>query len=176
MLDLIADMFRKRGPSVPPSSRLVELAEAGNGDAQEALGAFYFGTNREEDYELSLRWNEAAARKGCAAAQSRLATIYHEALGVEHNRQESIHWFMEAARRNHAGAQLMVGTAYDIGVGLPRDKVEAAKWFTLSKAKGDEIAHTMLNTVLGEFSEGERQRFREWLGPYLDRERFDDDD
>lgn len=113
------------------SRRLFELAEAGDVDAQAALGEHFFD-DREENYAACHHWNERAALAGHIGAQGRLATIYHEGLGVERNPEKAFQWWYSAARQNHHGAQLMVAVAYENGTVVKADLMESAYWASLS--------------------------------------------
>ncbi len=120
------------------SPRLFKLAEAGDVDAQAALGEHFFD-DREENYAASFHWNGLAAQAGHIGAQGRLAMIYHEGLGVERDPEKAFRWWYSAARQNHRGAQLMVAVAYELGIVVKADLPEAAYWASLSylNARGD---------------------------------------
>lgn len=110
---------------------MFELAQAGDVDAQAALGEHYFD-DHEEHYAASFQWNGLAAQAGHIGAQGRLATIYHEGLGVERDPEKAFRWWYSAARQNHRGAQLMVAAAYEVGTVVKAVLPEAAYWASLS--------------------------------------------
>jgi TPR repeat protein len=128
------------------AARLYEIAaEKGHADAQDALGRMMFELETQEGYEKSRRWSELAAAQGVASADARLATIYHEGLGVDRDPQRAASLFLRAARSGHPGAQLMIGIAYDVGAGIEADRLESAFWLSLAAAN-DEVARHYLTT------------------------------
>ncbi|WP_234820868.1 SEL1-like repeat protein [Sinorhizobium medicae] len=88
---------------------LSKLGKEGNLEAAAALGEFYFRQEHPLTYKLSFEWNEWAARRGDAGSQGRLATIYHEGLGVERNPQRAFAFWLLAAKQGHSGARAMSG-------------------------------------------------------------------
>lgn len=101
-------IFTPRLSAANVSPRLLELATSGNLDAQAVLGEIYFNDGREENHAASYHWNGQAALQGHAASQARLATIYHQGLGVEPDPQEALRWWRSAARKGHHGARQML--------------------------------------------------------------------
>ncbi|MDX0682350.1 sel1 repeat family protein [Sinorhizobium medicae] len=92
-----------------PVNGLSKLGKEGNLEAAAALGEFYFRQEHPLTYKLSFEWNEWAARRGDAGSQGRLATIYHEGLGVERNPQRAFAFWLLAAKQGHSGARAMSG-------------------------------------------------------------------
>jgi TPR repeat protein len=128
------------------AARLYEIAaNRGSADAQDALGRMMFELETQEGYEKSRRWSELAAAQGVASADTRLATIYHEGLGVDRDPQRAAAFFLRAARAGHPGAQLMIGIAYHVGAGVEANRLEAAFWLSLV-ADEDSIARHYLTT------------------------------
>ncbi|HZO44289.1 MAG TPA: tetratricopeptide repeat protein [Xanthobacteraceae bacterium] len=131
------------------AQRLFEIAaQRGHAESQDALGRIYFDRNTGADYVIARRWSEAAAEHGIAAAQARLATIFHEGLGTPRDPQRAANYFRAAAHNGHAGAQAMWGVAHDIGVGAPVDKIEAAHWLMRSTEQSHELAHIYLPDLM----------------------------
>ncbi len=143
------------------SPRLFELAEAGDVDAQAALGEHFFD-DRKENYAACYHWNERAALAGHIGAQGRLATIYHEGLGVDRNPEKAFQWWYSAARQNHHGAQLMVAAAYQTGTVVKADLMESAYWASLSylnarnNTEGREWANAYYRSVLNKLTEEQK--------------------
>lgn len=92
----------------------------------------HFPDDREENYAAAYYWNGLAARGGHVGAQGRLATIYHEGLGVERNPKEAFRWWYSAAQQRHHGAQMMLAASYELGIVVEADLEEAAYWASLS--------------------------------------------
>lgn len=81
-------------------------AQAGQADAQYALGLRYFnGDEVAENYAESAAWFERAADQGHAQAQNHLGRYYHAGLGVEQDREQALHW-LEAATQSGAPSHL----------------------------------------------------------------------
>jgi uncharacterized protein len=134
---------------ISEAKRMFEIgAQHGHAESQDALAQIYFDRNSDADYVIARRWSEAAAERGIASAQARLATIFHEGLGTAREPQRAIDYFRLAAGNGHPGAQAMLGVAYDNGVGVPLDKIEAAHWLMRSANQDHELAHIYLPTVL----------------------------
>jgi hypothetical protein len=62
------------------------LAEQGNADAQNNLGAMYlYGVSVPQDYETAVKWLKRAAQQGNNGAQNNLGAMYGKGLGVKKN-------------------------------------------------------------------------------------------
>jgi len=121
-------------------------ARKGNADAQDLLGEKAFELDCEEGYARSRLWSEHAAAQGNARSEMRLATIYHEGLGVEADAKRAVSLALRAARSGHPGARLFVAVAYEVGAGIEVDRVESAFWYSLV-APGNEQARYMLERL-----------------------------
>jgi len=74
------------------------LAEAGDVDAQSAIGFMYFnGQGVEQDYLQAFAWYRRAARQGNALAQNNLALMYANGNGVQRDDVRALMWFTLAA-------------------------------------------------------------------------------
>ncbi len=148
--------------------RLMKLAKGGNVDAQAALGEHFFG-DIEENLAAAYYWNGLAARGGHIGAQGRLATIYHEGLGVERNPKEAFRWWYSAALRDHHGAQLMIAVSYELGGVVEADLEEAAYWISRSyfraggRPEGLDFVGAYYESVLRKLSDEQRLRVAERL-------------
>ena len=67
--------------------RLVRpLAEQGNAQAQNSLGAMYYnGKGVVKDFKEAVRWYRLAAAQGNISAQLNLASMYYEGEGIAEN-------------------------------------------------------------------------------------------
>jgi TPR repeat protein len=138
---------------LPHAVALYERAAArGHADAQDALGRIAFDRETEDGYAASRYWSELAAAQGNPYAQVRLATIYHEGLGVARDPARAVSLWLSAARLGHAGAQLMVGVAYHTGTGIGANLVESAYWLLQSVAQGNKGAAAYLPDVQDEMT------------------------
>ncbi len=81
------------------------LAEAGDADAQNALGDMHlYGRGVPRDAAAAIGWYEQAAAQGHAGAQNHLGVIYANGFGVEADRVSAYMWWKLAAARGHADA------------------------------------------------------------------------
>ena len=76
------------------------------------------------------------ARKGDAAAQTALGTVYVKGEVVAANPHEAAKWYRKAAEQGYAQAQYNLGVLYDDGMGVEQDKAEAARWFRRAAEQG----------------------------------------
>jgi TPR repeat protein len=71
------------------------------------------------------------AQYGNAKAQSELAHIYNQGIGVGQDFGKAAGLYTQAANQNDANAQANLGLLYMYGQGEPQDDVQAYKWLTL---------------------------------------------
>jgi uncharacterized protein len=144
--------------------KLYERAAArGNADAQDALGRVAFDLETDAGYETARYWSELAAEQGNAYSQTRLATIYHEGLGVERDPPRAAAYWLSAAEAGHDGAQFMLGVACHLGVGVPVNRVHAMFFLMLSAAQGNSLARAYLPTANADFTATERAELEDHL-------------
>lgn len=123
-----------------------EAAEAGDPEAQYKVGDAYCCSPREGggfyNNKLSTEWLCKSAQQGYAPAQYRLGQIYSGDMvdGIRILRR--------------------VATA---AVGSPEDRAVAATWFALAAQQEQDDAAAQRDAILGALSDGERQRFEEYL-------------
>jgi hypothetical protein len=102
------------------------LAEAGDAEAQAALGSLYIqGEGVSVDYGEALRWTRLAAEQGDVTGQFNMGTIYAGGLGVEQDYAEAARWFHAAAAQNDAISRYNLAILYSRGLGVAQDDVEA---------------------------------------------------
>ena len=97
---------------------------------EEGMDAYLRG-----DYAAALKLLAPLAREGDPAAQSSIAFMYQNGLGVPQDQNQAATWFHEAAEHGYAPAMVNLGAMYDAGIGVPQDNVEAHKWYSLAIAK-----------------------------------------
>ena len=59
-------------------------------------------------------WYHKAAEQGYASAQTNLALMYEDGLGVQQDYVEAVKWFRKAARQGDASAMENLGASYGI--------------------------------------------------------------
>lgn len=107
------------------------LAENGHGKAQYSLGKLYetpeFGN--EPKYLEAIKWYEAAASQGVAAAQNNLGRLYAQGKGVESDQAKAVGYWRMASESDHPMAQYNLGLALFRGEGVAQNFERAVFWF-----------------------------------------------
>ena len=92
--------------------------------------------NERDDYAAALIELRPLAEQGDADAQTNLAIMFENGLGVPQDYTEAVKWYQRAAEQGHAGAQNNLGVMYGNGRGVPQDHAEAVKWYQLAAEQG----------------------------------------
>ncbi len=136
------------------------LAEAGNAEAQRAIGELYVrGRGVGQDYKEAARWYRKAAEQGNTDAQFALGGLYDRGRGVEKDRVEGGDWYRKAAVGLHRAAeqgddvaQAKLGFMYQSGRGVPQDYAKAIKWYRKAAEQGNARG-LLLMTSAGRIAE-----------------------
>ncbi len=113
------------------------LAEHGNADAQNDLGAMYAnGQGVPKDDKEAVKWYRLSAEQGEVFAQQNLGFMYQQGRGVPQNYAEAAKWFRKAADQGDVKAQYNLGCFYRDGEGVPQNDAEASKWFRKAADQG----------------------------------------
>jgi hypothetical protein len=132
----------------PPIDELKLLANQGDMDAQNKLGAAYFnGKGIEKSAAEAQRWFRQSAEQGYAKAQYNLGVMYYVGQGVPQNHAEALNWFSKAARQGLADAQYNLGVMYYQGAGIPQNYQEAFKLYSQAAQKGHALAQYNLGLM-----------------------------
>jgi anti-anti-sigma factor len=124
--------------------RLDTLAEI-LADEKEALKVFR-REGRHKDDSASVADPDtadayrAAASKGDAQAQYKLACCYENGRGVVQDFSAARKWYEKSARQGHANAQHALATCYAYGMQVPQDYDEAIKWYRKAAEQGHSEA------------------------------------
>ena len=122
-----------------------ELAEQGNGEAENFLGLMYSnGHGVPCDKEEASRWFRVAADRGQATAQHNLGLIYELGLGVLPNDRDAFLWYLKAASNDHVGAQVRVSRMFAAGQGCTKDLEKAASYARRAAEMGNEEAKSLV--------------------------------
>jgi len=117
-------------PDPRPVDALADLAEAGDADAEVALGLLYErGDGVAADPARAAAHYRRAAEAGNTLGQIALGDLYARGLGVARGDAEAAGWYRRAAEQGDASAQLKLGQFYEVGRGVPQDYAEAARWY-----------------------------------------------
>jgi len=120
-------------------ARAAWIGDARNGDVdlQFAIGLLYeSGQLGEIDRITALDWYRAAASRGLAAAQTRLARMIAAGEGVEADPELATDLLMKAAEAGYGPAQYNLAIAYERAEGVPLDPDLAALWYQRAAAQG----------------------------------------
>ena len=128
---------------------LENLANAGDVQAQLALGAFYAtGRGVQQDDKAAFDWILKAALAGSRDAQALVGNMYAAGRGVAVNFEEARRWYEIAAKRGDSDSQRMLGILYGRGEGAPLNYRAAYFWLALAAKGGDEEAGTYRDMVV----------------------------
>lgn len=84
------------------------------------------------DYGQALAEWQALAQVGDPDAQTALAGLFIQGLGVARDPAMAVHWYRRAALQGAVMAQLNLGDLYARGLGVERDLVRAYAWLELA--------------------------------------------
>lgn len=151
-------------------TKLKELAEQGNPDAQGLLGdlyrkaaeqglayaqvqlsaLYYAGRGVPQDYVESEKWARKAAEQGDASGQDMLGALYYNGKGVPLDYTEAERLFRKAAKQGNTDAQVRLGRMYFTGTGVPQDYTEAEKWYRKAAEQGDASGQFFLGGLYND--------------------------
>lgn len=94
----------------------------------------YSNTNKESNYEMSIKYVEMAANQGDVASQMVMAECYMKGAMVEKCDITAFSWFEKAAINNCANAQYMLGSLFSEGVGVEKDEQKSIEWYERAKS------------------------------------------
>ena len=89
----------------------------------------------------------AAATRGDAAAQYRVAELYQQGRGVPLDPATAVAWLRKAADQDYPLADGALGTAYLVGAGVPRDQALGLTWLRKGADHGDALSEVNLATM-----------------------------
>ncbi len=136
----------KSGPAARDTLR--GRAEAGDADAQYALGCRYYeGDGVPRDYREALRWYRKAAAQGHNSGLCDVAFCYRNGHGVRRSYAKAIPLYRQAADQGCPTGAYWLGVAYERGEGVRADVDEARRWYALSRDRGDADAAEALKRL-----------------------------
>ncbi len=151
---------------------LRNLAEAGDAEAQYALGTAYSdGLALARDYRRAAAWYEKAALQGHARAQFSLGFLYHQGAGlgtgeaeiaVAPDADQALRWLTLAGEAGNPMAAYLLGRIYHYGQGVPADRDAALRWARLAAEGGVAGGQFEAAVLLGSRSAGARA----WVEAY----------
>lgn len=155
-------------------------AEAGDVDAQYAMGQLYVsgrhekGVDFDQDYAQAVKWFRMVAERNeqtwlkqemVLGAQHNLAGCYLEGKGVEKSEKEAVNWYRKAAEGGNRKSQFMLGACYEKGWGVKQDNEMAAIWFRKAAENGLPVAQYRLGIRYfdGDGVEKDEEKALAWL-------------
>ena len=135
--------------------RTIEAAEAGDVDAQLALGHKY-RQGDISDWDEGVKWFRKAAEQGNAEAQYNLGLMIIRGTGARQDGTEAVNWLLKAAEQGNADAQFLLGQVYDggwagdnyePGTEPTPDPVAAKKWYGKAAEQGNSEAQAALDDL-----------------------------
>lgn len=141
---LQADLIKKglvRGMNKMEALKLyMKAANAGDPDAQNKLGEFYFYGDSIvpfRDCGEAFKWFKKAADKNSAAGIYNLGECYYYGLGVPgKDYAKAVDLYERSAKMGEKRAQFALGRCYQKGLGVSKDMNKARKYYSLSARKG----------------------------------------
>jgi clan AA aspartic protease (TIGR02281 family) len=122
-------------------ARLKPLADTGDSAIQYRVAILYA---ESQNLSEAARYYRLAAEQDHAEAQSRLATLNCNGLGVPKNPDECIRLYRLAADHGVTNAQVNLAARYLTGDGTPTNHGEAARLAKLAADKGDGTGQLLL--------------------------------
>lgn len=84
-------------------------AQAGNPDAQNALGTLYYlGLGVRRNNQTAFEWFDKAARQGHPGAQRNLGMMYQDGRGTQQDYIKAYSWFYAADKQGNKGADAYI--------------------------------------------------------------------
>lgn len=124
------------------------LADAGDIDSQNSLGALYkFGLGVPKNGAAAVKYYQLSADQGDAAGQYGLATMYASGEGVEQSDEKALSWFTLAAKQGDEDAQYNLGLIYQQGKGVLKNDKSAFEWFYKAATQGLPEAQVRLGLM-----------------------------
>lgn len=144
--------------------RLLPLAEAGNGDAQNRIGEMYeFGQGVARNNDEALKWYRLAADQNVVAAWHNLGRSYNFGTGVEQDYAKAEEWYRKAAEKGHMDAMFFLGTLYSNSHGQDGSadtNVLAYAWMHNSAELGNGTARAIEARLLMKLDESQLEKAR----------------
>ncbi|GAW65459.1 sel1 domain-containing protein repeat-containing protein [Geoanaerobacter pelophilus] len=131
-------------------SKVRQMAEEGNAEAQSKLGVLYAsGVGMPRDKREAAKWYSRSAEQGYPLGQWNLAFMYLRGDGgLKEDPEKARDLLQKAADSGLAAAQYDLGMMYLYGVAVPQSRDEAEKWLRRSAGQGYREAKKTLEEVL----------------------------
>jgi len=146
--------FLRRDDYASALPHLNEAAIEGRTSAQVLLAQLYLeGKFGKPEPKKAAGWFKKAAlanpRNGSfvAIAQTDLANLYWDGVGVKMSKKKAIELYQKAARNGNGRSQSVIAGFYYHGNGVKKDIVQSLKWTLLSAANRNPKSKAALNVL-----------------------------
>jgi TPR repeat protein len=136
-------------------------ADAGDADAQNELGDFYYsgGPGIDKDYAESIKWYTKSALQGNVEAMYSLGWAYYSGEGATVNMLRAKDWFERAAAQQHKKACRNLGNILYGGVGgVAKDPSRAIALWEQASELGDAQAASLIGKL---YTDGDKDTARD---------------
>lgn len=138
-------MPRKESPEL---AALRKQAQAGDPDAQYAIGCRYFeGEGVRKDYVEALRWYRLAAARNHNSGLCDVGYCYRNGLGVEQDFAKAVPFYRQAADQGCPTGAYWLACAYHHAQGVRKDLAKAEHWYKIARERGDSDAPQALKEL-----------------------------
>ena len=137
-----------------------EAAEAGNKNAQDAMGDYYhYGTYSDKHLDKALYFYDKAASQGVANSQTEIGIMLQNGEGIEKDETAAINYFKDAVEQSDTSAKFYLGLAYLYGQGTGIDEDKGWNLLTQAADDGDVEAQWWLGWmyIRGEYFNQDKQ-------------------
>lgn len=162
------DTASKNGDDVTAARDYLVAAEAGNADAQRALGELYQqGRGVTQDAAQARAWYEKAAAQGNTRASLDLGILYWQGTGVPRDPEKAFTYFQAADAAGEMKASRYVGLYYE----AKGDDVQAVAAYQKGAAAGDITSQYYLGRMyeLGKGLAQDYQQAAKWYTTSAER-------
>jgi len=129
---------RPRGDLPPELYETIEVAEAGDAEAQTVVGTMYeTGVFGDPDYRAAALWYDRAVRQGDPLAAYYLGGLFEDGRGVDRDYVSAANLYRMAAQWGHVSAAFKLGYLYEKGLGVEQNFAEARRWYDLLSETGN---------------------------------------
>lgn len=116
---------------------------------------------KQKNYRTVMKLCRPLAEQGNPAAETMVAWLYRDGLGVKRNYKEAVKWYRKAAEQNYPRAQQLLSYLYYDGLGIKQDRRDACFWWILGIETDGTPMMCITHLTRGEIKEV-HQRVEKW--------------
>lgn len=145
LLARIEGYLNKTGEAANARDQILQLAKAGNADAQLRVATWYqSGNGVRRDYATAAKWFQLAAKQGQPDACFNLGVMRLQGVGLPKSPVRAVQWLEKAAAGNHPKAQTMLGVLVRAGQGVAKNSKRAVALFRAAAEQGYSVGQRNL--------------------------------